>query len=57
MASNHDLEDISLWQYFTESLVARFDIKFLPMGGFPYDLVLIGVWVVERYMVFTVNGP
>jgi len=40
-------------QYFNKSLAACLNIKFLPMGGFHYDLVLIRVRVVDRYMVFT----
>jgi len=40
-------------QYFNEPSAAYLDIKSLPMGSFPYDLALIGVWVVERCMVFT----
>jgi len=40
-------------QYFNEPSAAYLDIKSLLMSGFPYDLALIGVRVVERCMVFT----
>jgi len=40
-------------QYFNKPLAAYLDVKSLPMGGFPYELALIGVWVVERSMMFT----
>jgi len=40
-------------QYFNEPSAAYLDVESLPMGGFPYDLVLIGVYVVKRCVMFT----
>ena len=39
-------------QYFNEPSAAYLDIKSLPMGGFPHDLALIGVQVVERCVIY-----
>jgi len=40
-------------QYFNKPSAAYLDIKPLPIGGFPYELALIGVRVVERSVMFT----
>jgi len=38
-------------QYFSKSSAMCLDIKVLHMGGCPYDLVLIGVRVVGRFVM------